>query len=108
MADLLASLEASLTQNAGASERLRALLSRIDEYMNSQRLLEIPFPVGDIRQQQQLQQQPQQIDWPAGTPMNFDPGSVPELDSQFSFQLPQELLVDWPWPLDLSQGFGNF
>lgn len=109
MADLLASLEASLTQKAGASERLRALLSRIDEYMNSQRLLEIPFPIGDIRQQQpQQQQQLQQIDWPAGTSMNFSPGSVPEMDSQFSFQLPQELLVDWPWPLDLSQGFGNF
>jgi hypothetical protein len=109
MADLLASLEASLTQKAGASERLRALLSRIDEYMNSQRLLEIPFPVGDIpQQQQQQQQQAQQIDWPAGTPMDFGPGSVPEMDPQFSFQLPQELLVDWPWPLDLSQGFGNF
>jgi hypothetical protein len=22
--------------------------------------------------------------------------------------LPQELLLDWPWPLDLTQGFGNF
>jgi hypothetical protein len=110
MADLLANLEASLTQKAGASERLRALLSRIDEYMSSQRLLEVPFPVGDIRQQPPPppQQQQPQIDWPAGTQMNFGPGGAPEMDPQFSFQLPQELLVDWPWPLDLSEGFGNF
>lgn len=108
MADLLANLEASLTQKAGASERLRALLSRIDEYMSSQRLLEIPFPVGDIRQQPPPQQQQQQIDWPAGTQMNFGAGGAPEMDPQFSFQLPQELLVDWPWPLDLSEGFGSF
>ncbi len=100
MADLLASLEASLTQKAGASERLRALLSRIDEYMSSQRLQEIPFPVADIRQQH--------IEWPADTQMDFAHGDMPEMDTQFSFQLPQELLVDWPWPLDLTQGFGNF
>ncbi len=101
MADLLASLEASLTQNAGASERLRALLSRIDEYMSSQHLQETPFPEADMHQ-------PQQMEWPAGTQMDFAHGDVPEMDAQFSFQLPQELLVDWPWPLDLAQGFGNF
>ncbi len=100
MADLLASLEASLTQKAGASERLRALLSRIDDYMSSQRLQETPFPVADIRQQH--------IEWPAGTQIDFTQSNVPEMDTQFSFQLPQELLVDWPWPLDLTQGFGNF
>jgi len=101
MVDLLASLETLLTQKAGASERLRALLSRIDEYMSSQRLQEIPLPVADIRQQQQ-------IEWSAGTQMDFAHGNVPEMDTQFSFQLPQELLIDWPWPLDLTQGFGNF
>ena len=100
MADLLASLEASLTQNAGASDRLHALLTRIDEYMSSQRPQEPPFLMADIPQQQQQQQ----IDWPAGTQINFD---VSELDSQFSFQLPQELLVDWPWSLDLTKAFGN-
>ncbi len=101
MADLLASLEASLTQKAGASERLRTLLSRIDEYMSSQRLQEFPLPVADIGQQQQ-------IEWPAGTQVDFGRGDMPEMVGQFSFQLPQELLVDWPWPLDLTQGFGNF
>jgi hypothetical protein len=101
MADLLASLEASLTQKAGASERLRALLSRIDEYMASQRLQEIPFPMADIHQQQN-------IEWPSGTQLDFADGDLPEIDAQFSFQLPQELLIDWPWPLDLTQGFGNF
>lgn len=98
MADLLASLEASLTRKAGASERLRALLSRIDEYMSSHRQLE-DFPVAETHQEQ--------IEWPAGTQMSFGQGDMP-FDSQFSFQLPQELLVDWPWPLDLTQGFGNF
>ena len=101
MADLLASLEASLTQKAGASDRLRALLSRIDEYMSSQRPPETSFQVADIRQQQQ-------VEWPAGTQMDFGHGNGPEMDTQLSFQLPQELLVDWPWSLDLAQGFGNF
>ncbi|PMD44836.1 hypothetical protein L207DRAFT_541235 [Hyaloscypha variabilis F] len=99
MADLLASLEASLTRKAGASERLRALLSRIDEYMSSQRQQEILLPVAETHQEQ--------IEWPAGTLVDFSQGDM-SLDSQFSFQLPQELLLDWPWPLDLTQGFGNF
>jgi hypothetical protein len=99
MADLLASLEASLTRKAGASERLRALLSRIDEYMSSQCQQEIPLPVAETHQEQ--------IEWPAGTQVDFSQGDM-SLDSQFSFQLPQELLLDWPWPLDLTQGFGNF
>lgn len=101
MADLLASLEVSLTRKSGASERLRTLLSRIDEYMSSQRVQEVPFPVGDIHQQQQ-------IDPPAGMQLDLGRGDVPDMEPQFSFQLPQELLDDWPWPLDLTQGFGNF
>jgi len=100
MADLLASLEASLTHKAGASERLRALLSRIDEYMSSQRLQELPVPMTEIRNQQQ------QVEWPASTQIDY--GQMSEMDMQLSFQLPQELLEDWPWPLDLTQGFGNF
>ena len=98
MADLLASLEASLTRKAGASDRLRALLSRIDEYMSSQRLQETLLSAANIRQQQE------QIELPA----DFGHENLPEMDTQFSFQLPQELLVDWPWSLDLTQGFENF
>ncbi len=97
MADLLASLEVSLTRKAGASERLRGLLCRIDEYTSSQRLQELPPSVPDIRQPEQIQS--------TGTQLDF---SLLELDPQFSFQLPQELLDDWPWPLDLTQGFVNF
>lgn len=102
MADLLASLEASLTQNAGASERLRTLLSRIDEYMSTQRLQENFSAVPDIAQQSQ-----QQAIETTGTQMNFDTSNIPEFDGQLSFQLPQELLVDWPWPFDWTQGFGT-
>lgn len=102
MADLLSKLEASLTQNSGASERLRALVARIDEYTSAQRLLETPALVEADRQQQQ------QLAWTSGTPTNYDNGDVLGMDNQFSFQLPQELLVDWPWPLDLTQGFGVF
>jgi len=102
MADLLASLETSLTHKAGASERLRVLLSRIDEYISSQRMQEVPVSMAEIPNQQQ------QVEWPAGTQMDFGNGELPEMDMQLSFQLPQELLVDWPWPLDLTQGFGNF
>lgn len=103
MADLLASLEESLTQNAGASERLRTLLSRIDEYMNNQRLQETISAAPNMPPQTQQQHE---ID-ANGTQANFDNGNVPELDEQYFFQLPQELLVDWPWPLDWTQGFGN-
>ncbi|KUJ21140.1 uncharacterized protein LY89DRAFT_770371 [Mollisia scopiformis] len=99
MADLLASLEVSLTQKAGASERLRTLLARIDQYMSTQHLQELPLAMPDVPQQQG-------VEWDGGAQRNFDGGSVPGMDA--SFQLPQELLVDWPWPLDLTQGFGNF
>lgn len=102
MADLLASLEASLTQKGGASERLRALLSKVDEYMSSQRVQDTPS-ASTYQGTDNREDQPQQADWP----MDFDASRGMELDPAFSFQLPQELLVDWPWPLDLTQGFGN-
>jgi hypothetical protein len=27
---------------------------------------------------------------------------------QFQFQIPPELSADWPWPFDITQGFGTF
>jgi hypothetical protein len=102
MAELLASLEASLTRKAGASERLRALISRIDAYMSSQRMQEISVPMTEIRNHQP------QVEWPASTQMDLGHDDISDMDMQLSFQLPQELLDDWPWPLDLTQGFGNF
>ena len=29
-------------------------------------------------------------------------------DVQLQFQIPPELLEDWPWPFDMAQGFGSF
>jgi hypothetical protein len=31
-----------------------------------------------------------------------------EPDGQSQFQLPQELLEQWPWNIDITQGFSNF
>jgi hypothetical protein len=118
MADLLANLEVSLTQNGGASERLRVLLSKIDAYMSIQRQQDAPSRT--IDQQRALMptsstiqeaQRPQQINWPIESLANFnlsELGNMAALEDDFSFQLPQELLTDWPWPFDLTQGLGNY
>ncbi|KAL2075200.1 hypothetical protein VTL71DRAFT_142 [Oculimacula yallundae] len=44
-------------------------------------------------------------------PIDDTYGSFPDLgatDDQFQFQIPPELLEDWPWPFDMTQGFGGF
>ncbi|KAH1379162.1 hypothetical protein KXV95_007697 [Aspergillus fumigatus] len=102
MAQLLHRLESGLRRSTGASERLKAQVGRIDEYMRMQ----------------------------ASSTMStrrssFNPDHMPSEDHQDSiasmhapltgfedpltqFQLPPELLDDWPWSFDTSPPEGVF
>ncbi len=126
MADLLASLETGMTRTGGATQRLRSQITRIDEYMATQRQIELAFSTatpatsspalihpllrneGSFRQKQQ-----QQLQWQAQSPEIYQftgnsDGMGDGMGEQVQFHLPPELLEDWPWPFDITQGFGNF
>jgi hypothetical protein len=109
LADLLHRLESRLHRAAGASERLRTQVDKIDEYMRNQRssiLLDahdrqnthnILIPSNIDGSEEQASSNISNVDENSlfhheGT----DSGNV-ELSP---FQLPPELLMDWPWPFD--------
>jgi hypothetical protein len=127
MADLLASLEVGMTRTVGATQRLRSQVERIDEYMATQRQQELAFnppgPLtsiqnnieslhsneGGIHQDQHQSQWHTQSTEPYGFIGNQNGISgMTGSGDQFQFQLPPELLEDWPWPFDMTQGFGTF
>ncbi|KAL0258757.1 hypothetical protein SLS55_006260 [Diplodia seriata] len=93
MADLLESLESGLYRTQGTSRGLRSQVDRIDEYMRMQRnaMPQTPFQntIADLTAAVPTQRTP------------LMPAS--SLDTISQFQLPPELLEDWPWPSDLSQ-----
>jgi hypothetical protein len=60
---------------------------------------------GDQGQQIWQQQTPDSYGYLTGSTAPGDLGAGGE---QFQFQLPPELLEGWPWPFDMTQGFGNF
>jgi hypothetical protein len=128
MADLLASLEVGITRTVGAASRLRNQITSIDQYMAAQRLQElaatypsisnptsVPHPSlqprsdpnpnidPNLQNTGQYQQNPYDYTNPANG-VNTMSGPIEE---QFLFQLPPELLADWPWSFDMSQGFGG-
>ncbi|MCJ1477413.1 hypothetical protein MMC13_006084 [Lambiella insularis] len=86
MARLLASLESGLYRTAGASERLRKHVTRIDEYMENQRNLEL------ASQHHMLH----------GLPTNQS-GQPNPVATDFQFQLPDEFRQAWPWPFYSAQ-----
>ncbi|KGO41054.1 Transcription factor, fungi [Penicillium expansum] len=106
MADLLGRLETGLQRTAGASQRLRSQVDRIDGYMRTSRLHNLAAQ----------HQRPQHSSIPIDTkreipiqPTAYIPpsGPVPTVgpptamgEQMMQFQLPPELLSDWPWPLD--------
>lgn len=92
MADLLASLEVGLRFSAGTSERLKANVARIDEYMNEQRKLT------SVNHQGHLQEHTGQQNSAHMAPDQAINDAYPYI------QLPPELLEDWPWGFD----YGNF
>ncbi|KAJ5716230.1 hypothetical protein N7493_008141 [Penicillium malachiteum] len=116
MASLLHRLEVGLHRAAGASERLRSQVDRIDGYMRTSRLLNISAipplsaapnaPNGtstpmDVKQEPAIPQVAYIHSAPA-PPV----GPGPMANQMMQFQLPPELLADWPWPLDNSHSEG--
>jgi hypothetical protein len=111
MADLLGRLETGLQRAAGASERLRSQVDRIDGYMTSRPINlqtahhppnppEVPVDAKPNIAMTSVPYVP-----PSGPP-GPAPGAPPNAmgDQMMQFQIPPELLSDWPWPLD---GGGN-
>lgn len=102
MADLLTNLEVGISHSTGTSDRLRSLIFGIDEYMRTEG-------------------QPQKV--PDSSPQQFVSGysdysvnsvlqgqqtiSESELghteDENVHFELPMELLADWPWSTEFNQ-----
>jgi hypothetical protein len=126
MADLLASLEVGMTRTVSATQRLRSQVERIDEYMATQRQQEFAMPppgqgssisnnvepslrsnAAGIHQEQHSpsQAQPTETYGFVGNANNMS--GMAGGGDQFQFQLPPELLEDWPWPFDMTQGFGT-
>lgn len=100
IADLLESLESDLSRAVDISKGLRAQVERIDEYMSVQRraqpLSSYPSGASAAPEPQQQQQQQHHAD------AHMDPGAGGDFLHEWpdEFQLPPELLEDWPWPFD--------
>lgn len=97
MADLLQRLETGLQRASGAGERLRSQVDRIDGYMRTSLLLGLTAPSNEM---QVIDANPE-----AAVPSAYvqgTHGATPGagLDQMSQFQLPPDLLSDWPWPLD--------
>jgi hypothetical protein len=132
MADLLSSLEVGMTRAVGAASRIRTQITVIEDYMKTQRQLDISTSNPTYSKQvlsaienpnidpslqvpavvPNLYQQPQSDfnfkgDFTSGVE-GMNSGIGPSSDDQFQFQLPPELLEGWPWPFDMSHGFGGF
>ncbi|KAK4141699.1 uncharacterized protein C8A04DRAFT_38862 [Dichotomopilus funicola] len=97
MADLLESLEAFLHRSAGAGQRLRGLVVRLEEYMQtkaSQNQAGVAEAAGP---------------GPALQEIPSDEWGQPGLsDLSPQFQLPDEFLVDWTWPFSMSNNYLSF
>lgn len=114
MADLLHRLECGLYRSAGASERLRSQVDRIDGYMRTSRIANLPtalpHPNGAVVP---VDTKPESIIPPAPYPQ-AGPGppvattAAPMNNHMLQFHLPPELLANWPWPLDSSNSEGFF
>jgi hypothetical protein len=107
MADLLHRLETGLHRSAGASQRLRSQVDRIDGYMRTSRLVNfsVPPPPPNGASVVQVNMKPEAMVPPTVYPHAGPPpvGHTAGVEDQMmQFQLPPELLTDWPWPLDNS------
>ncbi|KAF2141328.1 uncharacterized protein K452DRAFT_298714 [Aplosporella prunicola CBS 121167] len=130
MADLLENLESGLYRTQGTGRGLRAQVDRIDEYMRLQRnavvtpsfqntIADLTASVQQHHHQHQHhhhhhQQQnvtPFMTAAAAAAPaapngLHSAPAPVPP--EAYHFQLPPEILEDWPWPIDMAQDYGVF
>lgn len=109
MADLLHRLECGLHRAAGASERLRSQVDRIDGYMRTSRLLNVstaPPPPNGHSIPINVKTEPLLPTYAPSGPAPAVRSSPAIHDQMLQFQLPPELLTDWPWPLDNSHSEG--
>lgn len=97
MAALLHQLELGLTRSTGAGERLKAQVKRIDDYMEKARHANRPSAMAEVGQSQPLEGYI--------PPSPSQPADVG--DSQF-FELPSDLLDDWPWSSEAGMLGGMF
>lgn len=102
MADLLASLEVGLSHSTGTSDRLRSIIFGIDQYMQTEGQPQkvsntssqpLVSGYGDYNVNSLLQSQ-QSI-------RETEPGHIQ--DENLQFELPMELLADWPWSSEFTQ-----
>lgn len=117
MADLLGRLETGLQRASGASARLRSQVDRIDGYMRTSRLVNPTAAHPHLNPA--LHHNTIPVEAKPELPMPSAPyiarsgpglavGPPTAMGEQImQFQLPPELLSDWPWPLDggHSEGF---
>jgi hypothetical protein len=88
MADLLQGLESGLQPTAGSSKGIRAQVEKMDQYMQAQRQI-LPSMAATLAA-------PQAPVYPLNAGYQVPVG----MDE---FQLPQELMGNWPWPFDAHQ-----
>ena len=122
MADLLSSLETGMTRAVGAASCIRNQITIIEDYMKTQgrqdatasKSAEENPNIDPILQAaadapgsfQQLQNEFHfKGDFASGVE-GINTSMSQTADGQFQFQLPSELLGGWPWPFDMSHGFG--
>ena len=87
MAALLSQMESGLTRSTGASERLKSQVKQIDDYMDKTRHANMRSEQAEIDQSQDFEGYIRPI---PGQPTDFD-------DTLAYFELPPDLLDDWPW-----------
>jgi hypothetical protein len=101
MAVLLESLEAFLYRSAGAGQRLRDLVARLEEYMENRdhRFIQ-------VTQDGTESARPAFQDSDAAPTNGWGEPGMPDLSPQF--QLPDEFLRDWTWPFATSNTYLSF
>ncbi|KAI9693497.1 MAG: hypothetical protein M1820_009233 [Bogoriella megaspora] len=100
MADLLDSLELNLHRAAGLGKGMRNQVERLDLYMHGQQRVPYSRP---------FQNTVADITTTANIPnVAISSSNVLPNASLSQFQLPPELLEDWPWPFDVEQNYGIF
>ena len=102
MANLLQRLETGHHQAAGTSERLRSQVDRIDSYMRKSRRLDLPAASNAT----ETTGTNREFAVPSAYQQGVGSSPDPDLDQMSQFQLPPELLTDWPWPFDSSNTDG--
>jgi hypothetical protein len=111
MAALLHRLESGISRSTGASERLKTQVRRIDDYMQKQR----PSNVHAGLVERSTVSGPAYVDNRYSPSLYGEHGlqssqeHLTEFDDPLAyFQLPQDLLDDWPWSSDTGLLDGMF